>query len=269
METIEIEEQAEGQGATNGHASWTSAMSSFMLSHLSNVVASGARTSSGFKKVHYNTCARAVNEKFATALTGEQIKNHLKTWSRRFAKINRLRKTHKADAEFLNKPLEHFAEMQTIFGNNMATGKFAKDSSAALGTEDVDTENTENEEVTAHAFTEGPAPCDDHVATSSASRPNKKAKIREAEEEGLVGAFKSVGKMLASAIQKVATGDNDVPDDLFDNLLTLPGFDQTHICFYYNHLVVNPHIASAFNKLPFVYKLTWVSAFISEKFPSK
>jgi hypothetical protein len=31
-------------------------------------------------------------KKFQTALNGEQIKNHLKTWSRRFAKINRIRK---------------------------------------------------------------------------------------------------------------------------------------------------------------------------------
>uniref|UniRef100_A0A804PN59 Myb/SANT-like domain-containing protein n=1 Tax=Zea mays TaxID=4577 RepID=A0A804PN59_MAIZE len=84
--------EAEGQGFTNGHATWTSAMSSFMLSYLTNVVSSGERTSSGFKKVHYNSCAKAINEKFQTALNGEQIKNHLKTWSRRFAKINRIRK---------------------------------------------------------------------------------------------------------------------------------------------------------------------------------
>jgi hypothetical protein len=86
------EMEAEGQGFTNGHATWTSAMSSFKLSYLTNVVSSGKRTSSGFKKVHYNSCAKAINEKFQTALNGEQIKNHLKTWSRRFAKINRIRK---------------------------------------------------------------------------------------------------------------------------------------------------------------------------------
>ncbi|PWZ20306.1 hypothetical protein Zm00014a_031356 [Zea mays] len=86
------EMEAEGQGFTNGHAIWTSAMSSFMLSYLSNMVSSGERTSSGFKKVHYNSCAKAINEKFQITLNGEQIKNHLKTWSRRFAKINRIRK---------------------------------------------------------------------------------------------------------------------------------------------------------------------------------
>uniref|UniRef100_I1QZ09 Myb/SANT-like domain-containing protein n=2 Tax=Oryza TaxID=4527 RepID=I1QZ09_ORYGL len=78
------------------HASWTSAISSFMLSHLANVVAGGTRTSSGFKAVHLNACARAINERFNSTLTGEQIKNHLKTWQRKFTKKNRLRKVSSA-----------------------------------------------------------------------------------------------------------------------------------------------------------------------------
>jgi hypothetical protein len=43
---------------------------------------------------------------------------------------------HKSDAEFLNKPLENYKEMFIVFGNNMDTGKYAKGSSEALGTED-------------------------------------------------------------------------------------------------------------------------------------
>jgi hypothetical protein len=62
LDTCREEMEAEGQGFTNGHATWTSAMSSFMLSYLSNVVSSGERTSSGFKKVHYNSCAKAMDE---------------------------------------------------------------------------------------------------------------------------------------------------------------------------------------------------------------
>ena len=90
-ETCREEMEAEGQGFTNGHATWTSAMSSFMLSYLSNVVSSGERTSSGFKKVHYNSCAKAINEKFQTALNGEQIKNHLPLRSQRRAQQSRHR----------------------------------------------------------------------------------------------------------------------------------------------------------------------------------
>jgi hypothetical protein len=39
----------------------------------------------------------------------------------------------------------------------------------------------------------------------------------------LIAAFKSVGDTLSNAIEKVATGDTDVPDDLFDSLINLPG----------------------------------------------
>jgi hypothetical protein len=73
---------AEGVGGTSGHATWTSPMSAFMLSHLSDLEASGMKTSKGFKKVFYNGCARALNEKFNTVHTGEQVKNHLKTWQK-------------------------------------------------------------------------------------------------------------------------------------------------------------------------------------------
>jgi hypothetical protein len=39
----------------------------------------------------------------------------------------------------------------------------------------------------------------------------------------LIAAFKSVGDTLSNDIEKVATGDTDVPDDLFDSLINLPG----------------------------------------------
>ncbi len=124
-----MEELSEGVGATNGHATWTSAMSAFMLSNLANVVAGGAKTSKGFKKVHLNACARAVNEKFNTARTGEQIKNHLKTWQRKWAKLNRLRKLSAAgwdennfiitlDAEHYNS----YIQVYLLHHSNMVIG---------------------------------------------------------------------------------------------------------------------------------------------------
>ena len=45
--------------------SWTSSMSTFMLKHMSALVDSGARTSIGFKMMHYNGCARVLMNTFA------------------------------------------------------------------------------------------------------------------------------------------------------------------------------------------------------------
>ena len=116
-----MDEHVEGLGGTNGHATWTSAQSAFMLTHLANVVAGGAKTSKCFKKVHLNACARALNEKFNTMRTGEQIKNHLKTWSRKFAKINRLRKLSAAgwdeDNFIITLDAEHYNNHVQVYFN--------------------------------------------------------------------------------------------------------------------------------------------------------
>lgn len=87
--------EAEGRGERaegSGPANWTASMSAFMLSNLFDIVASGAKTSSGFKMLHYNACARAINEKFNTKRSGEQVKNHLKYLQKRYGRLCRLRK---------------------------------------------------------------------------------------------------------------------------------------------------------------------------------
>ena len=71
---MEFEAKAEG----GGHVTWPSAMSSFMLTYLANVVASD-KTPSGFKKTHLNSCAEALNDHFKCKRTREHISNHLRT----------------------------------------------------------------------------------------------------------------------------------------------------------------------------------------------
>ncbi|OEL24853.1 hypothetical protein BAE44_0014128 [Dichanthelium oligosanthes] len=225
---------AEGKGdhsELTGPCTWTCAMSSFMLSYLAGIVANGNKTSSGFKKVHFNQCARAVNEKFNTSYTRDQIKNYFKTWQRRYQKINRLR--------------------------NLSAAGF--DEEKFIITLDSEHYNDHRKSTP-----------DDNGASSSASRP-KKAKTVD-NKEGLIGVLKYVGDKLSNTIEKIAgstppPAENDVPEDLFETLTSLPGFEKTHISAYYAYLVANPHIARAFYKLPFNYKLNWFAMYISDKFP--
>ncbi|KAJ1254315.1 hypothetical protein BS78_K089800 [Paspalum vaginatum] len=216
-----------------------------MLSHLANVVASGAKTSSGFKKVHLNTCAKAINEKFNTrkiSASGWDETNFIITLDEEH--YNNYVATHKSDAEYLNKPLEHYGEIQTIFGNSMATRKFAKDSNATLGVEDVE---NDVEETCGHDVSDATI---DHGATSA----NKlmKARVAEIEEKGFLNIFKSVGDNIAKAIEKVAAPptspphSDELPDDLFDMVLSIPGFQGTHSDLYFQYLVANPNIGKAF-----------------------
>jgi hypothetical protein len=82
-----METQAEGSHGIH----WTSPMSAYMLVHLTDVVANGTKTSTGFKKVHLNACAKALNDHFNLALTGDQIRNHLRYWKRKWQRITKLK----------------------------------------------------------------------------------------------------------------------------------------------------------------------------------
>lgn len=70
---------------------WTFAMSTFMLKHMDALVESGARTSSGFKMMQYNGCARVLNEHFHQVLNGTQMSNHYMTIKKKFQKIKEIK----------------------------------------------------------------------------------------------------------------------------------------------------------------------------------
>jgi hypothetical protein len=65
-----------------GLCQWTPTQSTCVLTFLSNIVAEGTKTSTGFNKVHLNACAKALNDHFKLTRTGDQVANHLKTWKK-------------------------------------------------------------------------------------------------------------------------------------------------------------------------------------------
>jgi hypothetical protein len=70
----------EGEGKSRGgNTHWTTSQSSFAQTYLANLVSEGKKTSTGFKKVHLNLCAKALNDHFKITRTTDQIGNHLKT----------------------------------------------------------------------------------------------------------------------------------------------------------------------------------------------
>ena len=74
-----------------GQTVWTPTQSSFVQTYLANIVADGTKTSTGFKKVHLNACAKALNDHFKLSRTGDHIANHLKTVKKKYTRINQLR----------------------------------------------------------------------------------------------------------------------------------------------------------------------------------
>jgi hypothetical protein len=161
--------------------------------------------------------------------------------------------------------------MSTIFENIMATRKYAKGSSEPIGVDDtkhVDVKEGGNSVPTTPTGTTNTVATDfEQGASSSATRPNKRAKTCDLDGDPLVAAFTSSSERLATAIEKLAKGDMDLPPDLYTMLKSLPGFNSAQISFYYSHLVANPHIGRAFYNLPFDAKIEWVVEFITNKFP--
>jgi hypothetical protein len=71
METQGKVDNIEEKGDESGHVTWNTATSAFMLNYLAEMVSNGTKTSSGFKKVHLNMCARAIIDHLKSKYTGE------------------------------------------------------------------------------------------------------------------------------------------------------------------------------------------------------
>ena len=77
-----MDKEASSTKAGGGLRQWTPTQATFMLTFFSNIVVDGTKISTGFKKVHLNACAKALNDHFKLTRTDDQVANHLKTWKK-------------------------------------------------------------------------------------------------------------------------------------------------------------------------------------------
>jgi hypothetical protein len=136
----------------------------------------------------------------------------------------------------------------------------------SLATEVCD--NTQNDVVGASSNAINP----NEVGTSSGTRPSKRAKKDENAHDGLVQEIDRGNETLSTlayVIRDVAvakTAKATLPDGLFEEVDNLLDFKIHHKFKYYAYLVANPNIVRVFMNLPFLYKVSWVTSFIDEKF---
>jgi hypothetical protein len=83
--------QESAEKRTRGAMRWTSAMSSFVLRRMCQLIQIGVRTDKGFKEVHLNQVAKYLSEFTGAEATGTQVYNHLRKWRQRWVKVTRLR----------------------------------------------------------------------------------------------------------------------------------------------------------------------------------
>ncbi|KAL6906486.1 hypothetical protein ACP4OV_004087 [Aristida adscensionis] len=172
-------------------------------------------------------------------------------------------RANKGDAHYLNTPLEHYHEMATIFGNSMATGDYAKGANDPLATDvmDVTSSETSRDTTNTEAIEEGQT-SENIRGESSGTKPSKKAKI--SADDDILSVMTSGLNKIGNAIEKAFAPEPEIPEDLLDHLMALPGFEETHLYHYYAHLCDRPAIACAFNRLGFSGKIIWVTKYICE-----
>ncbi|KAI5014274.1 hypothetical protein ZWY2020_055664 [Hordeum vulgare] len=238
-----------GSSAKSGAIVWTPSMTNKMLGFLADLVAKGKRTSSGFREAHHKQCVVVLNEQFKLAVTGEQVRNHLKKWRKIWGRV-----AHKADAPFLNTPIEHYHAMETIFGRTTTTGINARSGNDLLSINVGDEDNGEvntSPNVGESKHPKGP--------------PKNKANVVKVLEDPLVTTLNYGFKLVADAFVKY--GDDDgIPDELWDEVYKLEAFDEEQLAHYYAHLVDNPKIAKAFMTLSQTNKSVWVSRYVKKNF---
>ena len=92
----------------------------------------------------------------------------------------------------------------------------------------------------------------DNGATSSASRPSRRARIIESHGDGLVAALDRDSERLSNAIEEAAKGEKTLPEGLFETVDNLPGFEHDQKSFHFAYLDNSPHVARAFNSCPMI-----------------
>jgi hypothetical protein len=66
-------------------------MSSLVLRRMCHLISTGVRTDKGFKEVHLNQVAKALQEFCGNDVTGTQVYNHLRKWRQRWMRVSKLR----------------------------------------------------------------------------------------------------------------------------------------------------------------------------------
>lgn len=183
--------------------------------------------------------------------------------------------THPKDADFLNKLIENYQQMQIIFGNGLATGKFAMGSNEALGspsdfvegallgeghksglkTEDVSKlfeEGTKNHEEAGGSSGSGGA---------SVGQKRKRSMLSEEDTIVLTGMTAAVNNVV-DAIRH--TKVDEIHPELYGAVMYMPGFTEEALLYSFSHLVDNKAQGTAFVGMSEAHRVLWLRTFLTK-----
>ncbi|XP_012704411.1 uncharacterized protein LOC101757975 [Setaria italica] len=275
---------------------WTNVMSGFVLRSMCQLISTGVRTDKGFKEVHLNQVAKSLHEFSGNEVTSTQVYNHLRKWRQRWIRVTKVRelsgalwdednfmitledehykghiKAHLKDANLLNKPIENYQQMQIIFGNGLATGKFAMGSGEALGSPSDFAESSVKVESNAMKVDDvpkifGEAPKTQNASVGSGSNAGNKKKrcmLSEGDIVVMTGMTDAVNNITNAILQ---TKIKDVHPELYGVVMFMPRFIEEALMAAYSHLLDNKAHGTVFVKMNDSHRVLWLRTFLAKHY---
>ncbi|KAK3166082.1 hypothetical protein QOZ80_1AG0041210 [Eleusine coracana subsp. coracana] len=186
---------------------WTNAMSSFVLRRFCQLIATGVRTDKGFKEVHLNQVAKDLHDFSGTEVTETQVYNHL----------------------------QNYQQMQVIFANGLATGKFAMGSSKPLGSpSDFIESSLKTEDV---KVMNGEPSKQDVAGGSGSGVGSKRKRCINDEDLNVMSGMTAAVREVADAICETKVEPSH--PDLYGAVMFMAGFTEEALIVAYSHLLDN------------------------------
>ena len=150
--------------------------------------------------------------------------------------------------------------MEVIFGNGLATGKYAMGSSEPLGSPsnfaDSENDHIKLDDMAGKGQPAGPL-------GSEGGNKRKRSMLSEGDILVMQGMTEAVNNVANAIIQ---TKVEDVHPDLYDAIMFMPGFTDEELMSAYEHLLGNKAHGTAFVKMNDSHRVLWLKTYLAKHF---
>ncbi|XP_039140442.1 uncharacterized protein At2g29880-like [Dioscorea cayenensis subsp. rotundata] len=286
--------KASGSKRGTPNKRWKAEYDAFLIPILVEQVRKGLKCDKSFKRAAFVFAAVAVNARFNTEFSAENVENHYRTLKSRYAEIKKVRElsgagwddatktitldpvvaltyieAHPAAKAFINKPIEHYESLRVICGEDNATGVYATSVFADLG------ENSEHEGNNNNNFDEEPIeqPSDDDADANSAppavsspvsipatsSTPRSQRSSRGSKNPSMMGDLIVVVGEMASAIKN----PTHWTESLYAKVMEVDGFEKKELVQVFDFLQFREIEARGFMVKDMDLRKDWIETFLS------
>ncbi|KAH7663734.1 Myb/SANT-like domain-containing protein, partial [Dioscorea alata] len=254
-------------------------------------VRKGLKCDKSFKRAAFVYAAVAVNSRFGTEFSAENVENHYRTLKSRYTEIKKVRdlsgagwddatktitldpmvaltyvEAHPAAKAFINKPIKHYEALRVICGDDNATGVYATSVFA-----DLEDNNSDNEGNNMHNFDEVPIqqPSDDDADANSAppilsspassSTPRSQRSSRGSKNPSMMGDLIVVVGEMASAIKN----PTHWTESLYAKVMEVDGFEKKELVQVFDFLQFREIEARGFIAKDIDLRKDWIEGFLS------